>query len=220
MNRKLAVALSGCAVLALTLTACGDDRAEQTEAWAKNVCDGVQPQVQKIQTANMAIAEASEGDKSAAEVQEADSAAFRDIADAYAELASAVDSAGDPPVEDGEQLRQDAVGELNAIAESYGALQESIDELDTSDQAEFAEGLKGIAAELERLGETGDEALSRLQSGDLGEAMARQEGCRSTPVPSPGEEDVDEQVEEQQDGEDGDGESEDDGEDGRDEDDE
>lgn len=190
MNKKLAVVLSGCAVLSLTLTACGGDSGQETDDWARSVCDEVQPQVRKIQDANLAIAEASEGDRSADEVREADAAAFQDISEAYAALASAVDEAGDPPVEDGEQLREDAVSELNGISDAYDGLRETIEELDSSDQGEFAEGLKGIAEQLEQLGQSGDDALSELQSGELGEAMARQEGCQS-PGATPGAEQTD-----------------------------
>ncbi len=197
MKRKLGVALAGCAALTLTLSGCGgDDNGEETEAWARRVCGELQPQVEKIQDASAAITEASEGDKSPEEVQEADSAAFGDISDAYAALATAVQDAGEPPVDDGARLRREAVAELTDISESYGELQETIDGLDTSDRSEFADGLTGIADRLAELGESGDEALSELQSGELGEAMAEQPGCQS-PSPEPGgEEDEGDQTEE------------------------
>ncbi|WP_174856187.1 small secreted protein [Streptomyces otsuchiensis] len=182
MNRRFATTVSGCAMLVLTLTACGDDSGEKTEAWAKNVCDQVQPQVERIQAANEAIAEASEGSGEPAEVQEAYSSSYGELSAAFESLATAVDDAGDPPVEDGEELRTDAVEELTGLSQSYEQLQEASDELDTSDRAKFAEGLRAMVGQLEELGQSGDEALSKLQSGDLGDAMARQEGCQS-PVP-------------------------------------
>ncbi|GAB2887394.1 small secreted protein [Streptomyces mayteni] len=185
--KKLALALTSSAALMVTLSACGDDSGAQTDEWAKNVCDEVQPQVSQIQAANAAITDASAGDRAPADVQAADSAAFQDISEAYASLADAVDAAGDPPVEEGAQLREDAVSELRAISQSYAALQETVDGLDTSDQAAFAEGLQGVAGQLQELGQSGDEALNELQSGELGQAMARQEGCqRPAEVPSGG----------------------------------
>lgn len=185
MNTRLATAISGCAVLALTLTACGDDSGEETEAWAKNVCDQLQPQVERIQAANEAIAEISEGDDPPAEVQEVYSASYAELSGAFETLADAVDEAGDPPVSDGEQLRTDAVAELNRLSESYAGLKTASDELDTSDRAAFAEGLRGMVTQLSELAESGDEALTELNSGALGEAMARQEGCQSpTPLPT------------------------------------
>ncbi|WP_243740812.1 small secreted protein [Streptomyces sp. 8K308] len=189
--KKLALALSSSAALVLTLSACGDDSQAQTDEWAKNVCDQVQPQVAQIQAANAAITDASAGDRSPAEVQEADSAAFQDISEAYASLADAVEAAGDPPVDDGAQLREDAVSELRAISDSYAELQQTVEGLDTSDQAAFAEGLQGVAGQLQELGQSGDAALNELQSGELGEAMARQEGCQGpAEAPSDASEDA------------------------------
>lgn len=180
MKTKLAVALAGGAALMVALTACeGDDGSEETEAWARQVCSESQRQVTKIRSASAAITEASEGDETPKEVQEVDSTAFQDISEAYAALADTVRKAGEPPVEDGATLRRDAVRELNSISDAYGELKETIDGLDTSDQAEFAEGLTGIAERLRQLGESGDEALSELQQGELGEAMAQQPGCQS-----------------------------------------
>lgn len=182
MNKKLAAALSGGAALVLTLTGCGDDDAEKA-AWAEKVCDKVKPQVGKIQQANKSINEVSEQKKSPEEVQKTDSAAFQKISEAYASLAKAVDNAGVPPVENGEQLERDAVEDLKGLSKAYADLKKTVDELDTDDQAKFAEGLKGLAQELGRLGESGDKSLQKLQSGELGQAMAEQEGCRKA---SPG----------------------------------
>jgi hypothetical protein len=185
VNTRLATALSGCAALALTLTACGgDDSGERTEEWAKNVCDQLQPQVERIQAANEAVAEVSAGDDAPADVQEVYSASYGELSAAFESLAEAVNGAGDPPVDDGETLRTDAVAELNRLSQSYAELRTASDELNTDDRAEFAEGLRGMAGQLEALSESGDDALSELNSGDLGEAMARQESCQS-PVPAP-----------------------------------
>ncbi|EST38878.1 hypothetical protein N566_05070 [Streptomycetaceae bacterium MP113-05] len=182
MNKKLAAALSGSAALVLTLTGCGDDGAD-TAAWAKKVCDKVKPQVGKIQQANESINDASEQNKSPEEVQKTDSAAFQDISEAYLALAKAVGDAGVPPVENGEKLEKNAVDELKGLSKAYGELKTTVDELDTGSQSKFAEGLKGLAQELGRLGESGNEALQKLQSGGLGDAMAKQKGCRKA---SPG----------------------------------
>lgn len=182
MNKKLAAALSGSAALVLTLTGCGDDGAE-TAAWAKKVCDKVKPQVEKIQQANQSINEASQQKKSPEEVQKIDSAAFQKISEAYRALAQAVDKAGVPPVENGAKLEKNAVQELKSLSKAYSDLKKTVDELDTKNQSKFAQGLKGLAQELGRLGKSGDKSLQKLQSGELGEAMAEQKGCRKA---SPG----------------------------------
>ncbi|MCE7080090.1 small secreted protein [Streptomyces sp. ST2-7A] len=191
MNRKLAMAMAGCATLALVLTGCGDDTAERTEEWAAEFCDAAGPRLQQIQAANTSLAEASESDEEPEVVQEVYSESYGRLSDAYAGLAEAVEGAGDPPVDDGEQLREDATAELNALSESYDGLREASDELDTADRAAFAEGLREMVGQLEEFGQIGGDALTRLQSGQLGEAMAEQEGCRVPGSPVDGDADPD-----------------------------
>jgi hypothetical protein len=177
VNKKLAAALSGGAAIALTLTGCSDDSA-QADEWAKKVCDQVQPQVKKIQEANASINAASKEKNSSAEVKKTDAAAFQKISGAYKSLADAVDQAGPPPVDNGETLQSDAVKELRGISTKYGELRKTVDGLNAKDQAKFAEGLQGVATQLDALGQSGDKALSKLQSGDIGKAMANQKGCK------------------------------------------
>ncbi|MFG2514788.1 small secreted protein [Streptomyces sp. NPDC048584] len=178
VNKKLAVALSGGAVLVLALTGCGgDDNNEKLDAWAKQVCDAVQPQAAKIKSANAAIQKETSDNSTPEEVQKADSKAFQDMSDAYKAIGAAVSKAGAPDVDNGEKKQTDAVKELNGISASYASLKKQVDGLDTDDQAEFADGLKDIAAELDKLGKSGSDALSTLEEGEVGEAMSRQESC-------------------------------------------
>ncbi|MEU9202405.1 small secreted protein [Streptomyces sp. NPDC048332] len=178
MNKKLAAALSGGAVLVLTLSGCSDDSDDKVNDWAKKVCDQVQPQLQKIANANASIQQQTADNSKPADVQETDSAAFQQISQAYKALGTAVDSAGPPPVDDGETTQKEAVKELNASSVAYANLQKKVDALNTKDQAEFADGLKGIADELNKISTNGDQALKKLQSGEVGEAMAKQKGCQ------------------------------------------
>ncbi|MFI9629871.1 small secreted protein [Streptomyces sp. NPDC052042] len=179
MNKKLAAALSGGAVLVLTLSGCGgDDKSEKVNNWAKTVCDKVQPQLQKIADANAAIQQQTADNSKPADVQKTDSAAFQQISQAYKALGTAVDSAGPPPVENGETTHKDAVKELNTSSAAYANLQKKVDALDTKDQAKFADGLKDIADELKKISTNGDEALKRLQSGEVATAMSKQKGCQ------------------------------------------
>ncbi|MGW1225050.1 small secreted protein [Streptomyces sp. NPDC001478] len=179
MNKKCAAALSGGAVLVLMLSGCGgDDSDDKVNDWAKKVCDQVQPQLQKIANANASIQQQTADNSKPADVQKTDSAAFQQISQAYKALGTAVDSAGPPPVDDGETTQKEAVKELNASSAAYADLQKQVDDLDTKDQAKFADGLKGIADELNKISTNGDQALKKLQSGEVGTAMAKQEGCQ------------------------------------------
>ncbi|MGC2999726.1 small secreted protein [Streptomyces sp. G35A] len=180
VNKKLAAALSGGAVLVLALTGCGgDDGNEKLDSWAKQVCDAVQPQARKIAAANAAIQKETSDNSTPEEVQQTDSKAFQGMSDAYKAIGAAVTKAGAPDVEEGEQKQTAAVKELNSISASYTDLKKQVDGLDTDDQAKFADGLKDIAAELDALSKSGNDALGDLEEGEVGEAMARQASCKT-----------------------------------------
>ncbi|MFI8305243.1 small secreted protein [Streptomyces sp. NPDC085927] len=181
VNKKLAAALSGGAVLVLALTGCGssDDNNEKLNSWADQVCGAVQPQAKKIQSANAAIQKETSDNSTPEEVQKTDSKAFQDMSDAYKAIGAAVTKAGAPDVENGEKKQTDAVKELNSISSSYASLKKQVDGLDTDDQAKFADGLKDIATELDKLSKSGNDALKTLEEGEVGEAMARQASCKT-----------------------------------------
>ncbi|GGU00351.1 small secreted protein [Streptomyces violascens] len=188
MNKKLAAALSGGAVLMLTLSGCSDDSNKKVDDWAKTFCNTAQPQFKKITDANAAIQAQTRDDSKPADVQKTDSAAFQQISDAYKALGAAVDKAGAPPVKDGATTQQEAVKELNASSVSYANLKKKVDALNAGDQAAFAKGLEDIATELGKISSTGDASLKKLESGDIGKAMQKQPGCQkqtpSAPAPS------------------------------------
>ncbi|MER6346181.1 small secreted protein [Streptomyces sp. NPDC001595] len=181
VNKKLAAALSGGAVLVLSLSGCSssDEGNEKLDTWAKQVCDAVQPQAKKIRTANAEIQKETSDDSTPAEVQAADSKAFQDMSDAYKAMGTAITKAGAPNVENGEKKQQNAVKELNGLSASYASLKKQVDALDTKDQAKFADGLKDVATELDKLGKTGNDALKALEEGEVGQAMAKQESCQA-----------------------------------------
>ncbi|MFF0042835.1 small secreted protein [Streptomyces mirabilis] len=181
MNKKLTAALSGGAVLVLALSACssGSSKDDKLDPWAKQVCDAVQPQVQKIAAANTAIQKETTDQSAPADVQKADSKGFQDISDAYKAMAAAIEKAGPPDVDSGKTKQENAVKELNALSASYADLGKQSDALNTKNQAKFADGLDGVAKQLEKLSKTGTDALKELEAGDVGKAMAKQVSCKS-----------------------------------------
>ncbi len=183
MNKKLMAVTTGAATLTLALAGCSSSSSnDKVDAYAKSVCDQVQPQLKRIQDASNSIASVSSGDHKPEDVKSTDSAAFGQISSAYKALADAVNKAGAPPVNNGATLQQNAVKQLNDTAGSYDTLKKAVDGLNTSDQGKFADGLKGIVGQLSNVGKSGDDALNKLQSGDVGKAMAKQPGCQK---PSP-----------------------------------
>ncbi|MFC8508425.1 small secreted protein [Streptomyces sp. NPDC057411] len=182
MNKKLAAALSGGAVLVLVLSGCSDDEGDKVNDWAKTFCDQAQPQIQKRADANQLIISTA-ADSKPATIKAADSKAFADIAAADRALAKAVQASGVPPVENGEKIQQDAIKELNATAVAYEGLKKQVDALDTTNQQKFADGLKVVSENLGKIQNMDQDAVAKLQAGELGQAMAKQPGCQ-TPQPS------------------------------------
>ncbi|MFJ9826619.1 small secreted protein [Streptomyces sp. NPDC101160] len=178
MNKKLAAALSGGAVLMLVLSGCSDDEGNKVDDWAKTFCDQAQPQIQKRANANQLIISTA-ADSKPATIQAADSKAFQDIAAADRALAKAVESAGAPPVDNGQKIQQDAIKELNATAVAYDGLKKQVDALDTTNQQKFADGLKVVSDNLAKIQNMDQDAVAKLQAGELGQAMAKQPGCQT-----------------------------------------
>ncbi|WP_369234247.1 small secreted protein [Streptomyces sp. R21] len=182
VNKKLTAALSGGAVLVLALSGCSsssDDNSDALNSWAKQVCDAVQPQAKKIEAANTAIQKETSDNSTPEEVQKTDAQAFQDMSDAYKAIGTAVEKAGAPDVEDGKTKKTNAVKELNDISAKYADLKTQVEKLDTKDQSKFADGLKGIATQLDKLSQSGNDALKKLEEGEVGAAMAKQESCKS-----------------------------------------
>ncbi|WP_030342297.1 hypothetical protein [Streptomyces californicus] len=182
MNKKFAAALSGGAVLVLTLSGCSDDSDDKVNDWAKKFCAQAQPQLQKINKANAAIGQKTEDHNPPAEVQRTDSVAFQQMSDAYKALGKAVDEVGAPPVDDGEKTQQAAMKELNASSKEYAELKTKVEAVDTKDQHKFSDGLKTIAQELGRISAGSNEAMEKLESGKVGTAMSKQKGCQKRPA--------------------------------------
>ncbi len=186
VNKNLAAALSGGAVLVLALSGCssdGDADAFTSDDWAKKYCDQAQPQIKKQYTAEQLI-RSTASDGKPADIQAADSKAFQDLADVNKALATALRGAGTPPVDNGQKLVQDAAAELDANSASYLGLKKQIDALNAKNQQKFADGLQPVAAGLEKI-EKNQTARNKLRAGDTGEAMSKQPGCKPLKAPSP-----------------------------------
>ncbi|SOD84797.1 small secreted protein [Streptomyces sp. Ag109_G2-15] len=187
VNKKLAAALSGGAVLVVALSGCSSKKDSAPDpklvAWAKTVCDAVPAQDAKIRSANASIAKiATDSDLPPKTAKATYSQAFQDMADGYKALAAAISGAGAPPgVDDGAKRQQDAAKNLSGLSSSYAGLKKQVDELDTKDQGKFAQGLRGVADQTKQIGEqsnSGTEALKRLEQGDVKAAMAKQPSCQ------------------------------------------
>ncbi len=179
VNKKLAAALSGGAALVLALTGCSDDSNKKLDDWAKRFCDPAQAQFKQIQDANASMQTADDGSTDSKKVQQTDSQAFQKISDAYASLAKSLGKAGAPPVEGGGADQKNAVKELKGLSSGYADLKKQVDGLDTKDKQKFADGLRSLSDGINKLNKKSEAAFKKLESGDVGKAMAGQKGCQT-----------------------------------------
>ncbi|MER7822064.1 MULTISPECIES: small secreted protein [unclassified Streptomyces] len=184
MNKKFAAALSGGAALMLVLSGCGGDETDQKAgSWAKKVCDQWQPQIQKIEAANVEIKRVASESSKPDEVQKTDSAAFGTMTESYKAMADALRSAGVPPVKNGAATQEAAAKGFETTSTGYADLKTKTDALDPQDKAKFADGLKEVAGGLKDVTKGGQDALAQLKAGGLGEAINGQKGCQVAAAP-------------------------------------
>ncbi|MEU5810050.1 MULTISPECIES: small secreted protein [unclassified Streptomyces] len=181
MNKKLASAVSGGAVLMLVLSGCGgDDGDEKANAWAKKVCDKWSPELKKIETAHADMKRVSSATTKPDEVQKTDSAAFQTQSDAYKAMSAAVSSAGAPPTKDGQASQTAAVQGFDSASKAYADLKAKIDGLDPKEQTKFADALSQLSGGIAEANKGSQAAYEKLTAGDLEKAIKSQKGCKVT----------------------------------------
>jgi len=187
VNNRLLTALSGATVVLLAVSGCGgDDTGKERDAWAKGVCDQAAAQLKKIDDANTAISEVDSGGKPA-DVKSADSAAFQSISDAYKSLSGIFSAAGAAPGGDeGTTFQQNAVSVFGNLSTQYADLKKQMDDLVTTDQSKFADGLQTVSDSLNKTTTDAQTSLNTLSEGDTGAALAKQPGCQQVSGSSSG----------------------------------
>ncbi|MEV7597934.1 small secreted protein [Kitasatospora sp. NPDC089797] len=187
MNKRLLAVPALGVLLAFGAVGCGgDDNSKQLEAWASNVCGAAKDPIAQAQSALADTAQVKTGE-GPADLQKRLSTDIGRLAKTNQDIASAVDAAGAPKVDNGATLQKDTVDELKKAADGYLDVQKKLDALPNNDQAKFADGLNSVADQLRQLSSLSTQAQGKLQRGDLGAAMAKQEGCKPTQVtPAPG----------------------------------
>ncbi|MER6298590.1 small secreted protein [Kitasatospora sp. NPDC001539] len=177
MNKRLLAVPALGVLLAFGAVGCGSDNSKQLESWASNVCGAAKDPIAQAQTALADTGQVKTGE-APADLQKRLSTDIGKLAKTNQDIAAAVDAAGAPKVDDGATLQKDTVDELKKAADGYQDVQKKLDALPNNDQAKFADGLRSVADQVQRLASLSTQAQSKLQSGELGAAMAKQEGCK------------------------------------------
>ncbi|MCX4748133.1 hypothetical protein OG455_21900 [Kitasatospora sp. NBC_01287] len=176
-RRLLTLPLLG-ALLATGAAACSTDNSAALGNWAKQVCDGLRAPVTQSQDAMKDTGLVKDGE-APADLQKRLATDLGNLGTANQSIADAIDKAGAPKVDNGAGLQKDAVNELRQAAQGYQDVQKKLTALPTDDQAKFADGLKSIGDQVQQLSTLSTGALGKVQTGDLGTAIAKQPGCKS-----------------------------------------
>ncbi|MFJ6617283.1 hypothetical protein ACIQOW_06815 [Kitasatospora sp. NPDC091335] len=185
MNKRLLAVPALGVLLAFGAVGCGgDDNSKQLESWASTVCGAAKDPIAQAQTALADTGQVKTGE-APADLQKRLSTDIGRLAKTNQDIASAIDGAGAPKVKDGATLQKDTVDELKKAADGYVEVQKKLDALPNNDQAKFADGLRSVADQVQQLASLSTQAQSKLQHGDLGAAMAKQEGCKPSPTTAP-----------------------------------
>ncbi|MEU8513244.1 hypothetical protein AB0C76_16870 [Kitasatospora sp. NPDC048722] len=188
MNKRLLAVPALGVLLAFGAVGCGDDNSKQLESWASNVCGAAKDPIAQAQSALADTGQVKTGE-APADLQKRLSADIGRLAKTNQDIAKAIDAAGAPKVDDGANLQKDTVAELNKAADGYLDVQKKLDALSSADQSKFADGLRSVADQVQQLATLSTQAQGKLQRGDLGAAMAKQDGCKpsaATAAPSAG----------------------------------
>ncbi|OKI24490.1 hypothetical protein [Streptomyces sp. CB03911] len=177
MNKRLLAVPALGALLAFGAVGCGGDDSAQLNAWATSVCDSAKEPIAQAQAALADTGQVKEGE-GPADLQKRLSDDVARLARTNQQIAEAIDKAGAPKVDKGGNLQKDAVDELNKAAQGYLEVQKKLDGLPNTDQAKFADALRSVGDQVQQLATLSTQAQSKLQSGDLGAAMAKQPGCK------------------------------------------
>ncbi|MFJ8040538.1 hypothetical protein ACIRBX_08555 [Kitasatospora sp. NPDC096147] len=177
-------------VLGLTLAVgavgCGGDDDSATAAldsWAKSVCDAAHDPIVQSKTALEDSGKVVPGE-APAELQKRLAGDLGTLAQTNQQLADAIAKAGAPKVGEGAKVQQGASDELKQAAQGYLDVQQKLTALPNEDQAKFADGLRSVSDQIQRLAQQSTDALNTLQSGELGVAISKQTGCKPSPTGS------------------------------------
>ncbi|MFJ8443323.1 small secreted protein [Kitasatospora griseola] len=178
MKKRLVTVSALGALLALAAVGCSADDSAKLDGWAKNVCDAARDPIAQSRTALADTGNVKEGE-SPVDLQKRLSTDLAALATTNQQLADAVEKAGAPKIDSGAKVQQDAVNELKQVAQGYLDAQKKLDGLTNADQAKFADGLRSVGDQVQRLSQVSTGALATLQSGDLGDAIKKQPGCKA-----------------------------------------
>ncbi len=194
MNRWKSTKLWALAfVLVLVFAACGGDDGEDTDApeasettsaapasaqeYVSTLCTEMQNWLTKLQEGQAQVQQTVQPGASPAEGQAALATFFDSAVTATDELITAIESAGVPDVEGGEEISQDIVAKFEDAKAALESARAQVDMLPTDDRQAFARASQELGATVQTQLESIGDALSSLSQPELDEAAAQEPAC-------------------------------------------
>lgn len=167
----LAVALV-CAVMA------GCSSPSGPRVWATSVCNALAPWRAEIDTLTTRTQQQMTAETTPAQAKENLVRLFGG-AEAASELArAAVEKAGVPDVEQGQEIAQGFMASLSGVRDAYGRARGGIEALATSPQATFYTQVAAVVEKLDQEYEATSLDTTKLSSAELKQAFAETPECR------------------------------------------
>ncbi|SDD82231.1 hypothetical protein [Actinokineospora iranica] len=195
MVRRLVAATATAAAFALGLAGCGSDpgtapgatttsapAATTTSgtsangdavAWAEKVCSSVAPHVDELDDGPKDI-DGTDPNKAKAGM----SAYLDKLSGALDSMTASFKEAGDPPVANGDQLSEKAVGSLDEAKKIVDGAKVKLEGVNTADPAAFQSGFLQVGQDLQKLGDLEDPTKGLRGNKELEEAFKAAPTCK------------------------------------------
>lgn len=173
------------AVVAFLAVSCGDDDGGGVEAqtWANDVCTALDGWIKSVQetTINLQSEVISAGSSVDPEAAKTKLIGYLDDAKAdTAAMVDAVEAAGTPDVDRGEEVATELVEVLSGIEEIFDDAKAKAVTLDTSDPGSFATNVTAIGEEAEKAFDQIGDAFGDIGTSDeLEQAFDEAEACKT-----------------------------------------
>ena len=183
-------------VLILVFAACGGDNGEDTDEaapeatettsapvsaqeYVSTLCTEMQNWLTKLQEGQAQVQQTVQPGADPAEGQAALATFFDGAVTATDELITAIEGAGVPDVEGGEEISQDILTKFQDAKAALESARAQVDTLPTDDRKAFASAAQDLGATVQSQLQSIGDALSSLSQPELDEAAAQEPACTS-----------------------------------------
>lgn len=161
-------------VAVLALTAC----AVEPKEWSAAVCGAMTPWRKQITDLNGKAQKQMASAKSAAQTKTNLVALLKGGEDASEKARKAVENAGEPDVEHGEQIAKQFTDSLAAVRDAYGHAGQAIGALKTTNDDDFYDGVVDVITRMNQEYAAGVLDVTKLESAELRRAFDENPACQ------------------------------------------